>query len=57
MNEPTMTLTTKEAWGDIMSMFSGGLDADRATNPAETDAAAAAALAPVRESNTPGAEG
>ena len=53
MNEPTMTLTTKEAWGDIMSMFSGGLDADRATNPAETDAAAAAALAPVRESNTP----
>ena len=54
MNEPTMTLTTKEAWGDIMSMFSGGLEAERATNPAEMgDAAATAALAPIKEANTP----
>jgi len=25
MHDPTMTFCTKEAWGDIMSMFSGGL--------------------------------
>jgi hypothetical protein len=54
MNEPTMTLTTKEAWGDIMSMFSGGLEAERATNPTEMgDAAATTALAPIKEANTP----
>ena len=54
MNEPTMTLTTKEAWGDIMSMFSGGLEAERATNPTEMgDAAATTALPPIKEANTP----
>ena len=26
--DPTMTLCTKEAWGDIMSLFSGGLASD-----------------------------
>ena len=28
-DEPTMTLCTKEAWGDIMSMFSDGLASDK----------------------------
>ena len=49
--DPTMTLCTKEAWGDIMSLFSGGLASDnegaarRARKTTETGIGAANAAA------------
>lgn len=65
MQDPTMTICTKEAWGDIMSMFSGGLASEgeaeekRARKAASGTAKAvaiglsASALSPVTEMAIP----
>jgi checkpoint serine/threonine-protein kinase len=71
VQDPTMTICTKEAWGDIMSMFSGGLASEgeaeekrarkAAADGAGTAGAAAGAgpadpaLSPVAETTTPAA--
>jgi len=52
VQDPTMTICTKEAWGDIMSMFSGGLAAETEAE-AKRAKKAAEAPAPVAKAPSP----